>query len=151
MRYVIFDIDGTIADNTHRQHYVAGKKKDWKGFLSEMDHDEPIQSIITLIQIIHRDSHPLRARVMLVTGRPEYYRPTTFSWLTKHKIFYDQLLMRKDGDHREDWLVKEDILKELIERFGAKPIFVVDDRQQVVDMWRRHKITCLQPCAPVEF
>jgi len=27
---------------------------------------------------------------------------------------------------------------------GARIEFVVDDRQQVVDMWRRNGITCLQ-------
>ena len=30
-RIVICDIDGTIADNSHRQHYLLGKK-DWKKF-----------------------------------------------------------------------------------------------------------------------
>lgn len=151
MRYVIFDIDGTIADNKHRQHYLTGKKKDWKGFLGEMEHDTPIQSIITLVQIIFRDNDPLLARVVLVTGRSECYRQVTVDWLTKYEVPFHLLLMRKDGDDREDWVVKEVVLDTLIKKFRTRPIFVVDDRQQVVDMWRRRGIKCLQPCVPTEF
>ena len=151
MPYIIFDIDGTIADNTHRQHYLTSKKKDWKNFFAEMDLDIPIQSIITLMQIIYRNHTRPQTNIILVTGRPERYRLVTMSWLTKYQIPWHQLWMRKDGDRREDWVVKEEILKTLIEHFDTLPIFVVDDRQQVVDMWRRHEITCLQPCAPVEW
>lgn len=149
MRYAIFDIDGTIADNTHRQHYL---KENWAAFFAEMKHDLPIHSIITLIQIIHRDRSTLRARVVLVSGRPECYRQVTEHWLSKYQIPYHQLLMRKDNDQRQDWMVKEDILTTLIKQSGEPPIFVIDDRQQVVDMWRRHGLTCLQPrVAPQEF
>ena len=28
----IFDIDGTLADNTHRLHFIQGEVKDWEGF-----------------------------------------------------------------------------------------------------------------------
>ena len=31
-KIVICDIDGTIANNDHRQHFLEGKK-DWDGFL----------------------------------------------------------------------------------------------------------------------
>ena len=35
-KIVICDIDGTIANNDHRQHYLEGKK-DWEGFFSELE------------------------------------------------------------------------------------------------------------------
>ena len=44
-KIVICDIDGTIANNDHRQHFLEGKK-DWDGFFSELYKDKPIFEII---------------------------------------------------------------------------------------------------------
>jgi hypothetical protein len=57
--------------------------------------------------------------------------------------------MRKKGDRREDYLVKEEIYKNHIDQI-YNVMFVLEDRKQVVDMWRRLGLTCLQ-CAPGEF
>ena len=51
--------------------------------------------------------------------------------------------MRGDKDSRPDSEVKQDILKQLKDE-GKEILFVVDDRQSVVDMWRTSGITCLQ-------
>jgi 2-hydroxy-3-keto-5-methylthiopentenyl-1-phosphate phosphatase len=40
-KIVICDIDGTIANNDHRQHFLEGKK-DWDGFFSSLSEDKPI-------------------------------------------------------------------------------------------------------------
>ena len=51
--------------------------------------------------------------------------------------------MRGDKDNRPDSEIKQDILKQL-QKEGKEILFVVDDRQSVVDMWRANGITCLQ-------
>ena len=38
-KIVLCDIDGTIANNDHRQHYLEGKK-DWDGFFSELINED---------------------------------------------------------------------------------------------------------------
>ena len=35
---ILCDIDGTVADNSHRQHFLEGKK-DWDGFFDALDLD----------------------------------------------------------------------------------------------------------------
>ncbi len=35
-RCVIFDIDGTLSDPTHRLHHVKGGAKNWPAFFDEM-------------------------------------------------------------------------------------------------------------------
>ena len=50
--------------------------------------------------------------------------------------------MRKAKDNRQDSMVKQDIL-DALKAEGKDIIFAVDDRQQVVDMWRGNGITCL--------
>ena len=40
-KIVLCDIDGTVANNDHRQHYLEGKK-DWDGFFSELINDTDV-------------------------------------------------------------------------------------------------------------
>ena len=57
--------------------------------------------------------------------------------------------MRVDGDHRPDYLVK----REAIERLRANgwdPVLAIEDRRQVVDMYRAEGLICLQ-CAEGNF
>lgn len=74
----------------------------------------------------------------------------TFEWLHKQiKLFemdsyYNPILyMRAEGDHRPDWVVKKELfLNEICKKYDVK--LVIDDRQQVVDMWRSLGLTCFQ-------
>ena len=47
---ILCDIDGTIANNNHRQH-LLGEFKDWDKFFYEMSNDEPIDEVIRLVKI----------------------------------------------------------------------------------------------------
>lgn len=44
----LFDIDGTIADISHRIHHIKGETKDWRSFFAACDGDLPILHIIEL-------------------------------------------------------------------------------------------------------
>jgi soluble P-type ATPase len=50
--------------------------------------------------------------------------------------------MRKDGDNRNDTVVKREILEELIKTRYI--VAALDDRNRVVKMWRESGIKCLQ-------
>lgn len=53
-----------------------------------------------------------------------------------------ELYMRPEGDKRKDSIIKYEILQNLIkENFIA---YVLDDRNQVVKMWREAGLRCLQ-------
>ena len=163
---VIFDIDGTLANNSHRQHLIASSqvKADWPAFYEAADKDTPIQSVVSLLRMCWG----LGYRVTICTGRPEEYRELTVTWLKHHIIPHHDLFMKADGDNRVDHEVKREILYRDIldwaDGFGDNKVvrvpghelprhnivFVVDDRQQVVDMWRTEGLTCLQ-CAKGDF
>ena len=81
--------------------------------------------------------------IELVTGRNEEFRKVTEQWMVWNEIPFKKIHMRKDKDNRQDHIVKKEILDELLES-GYEIEFVVDDRQQVVDMWRANGIVCLQ-------
>lgn len=136
---VIFDIDGTVADASHRLHWIQTKPKNWKAFSSSMDKDPPIENICT----IARRCYAAGDTVLFCTGRSQEHRAITESWLAKHGLSYAALFMRSRGDFRQDFEVKRDVLDRIRALFG-EPDLVFEDRQQVVDMWRSQGIRCLQ-------
>ncbi|MFT4148238.1 MAG: polynucleotide kinase [Micrococcaceae bacterium] len=126
---IIVDIDGTIADKNERSPY------NWM----EVHQDTPKQTIIDLVNLLAK-----QYRIILVSGRDAMCRDLTEQWLQKHSVYYDKLLMRQTKDNRKDTIVKEEIYRKAVEPY-FEVLFVLDDRNQVVDMWRNKLgLTCLQ-------
>lgn len=142
---IVIDIDGTLANIEHRQHFVQGTgKKNWKGFFANMDKDVPNDWCVEIINKYKQDH-----LIVLCSGRPDSFRETTTKWLKDNNIFFDELYMRPRDDMRADSIVKEIILDfELAPRYNIK--MVVDDRMQVCDMWRSRGLVVLQ-CAKGEY
>lgn len=136
----IFDIDGTLADLSHRLHHVTGGKKDYEAFFAEVSEDTVIEPIRQLLYAAAAEW-----QIVFCSGRPERTRADTEEWLTENEIFTygSPLYMRADGDHRPDHVIKVEMLRAMRED-GYDPIFAVDDRPSVVAMWRENGITCLQ-------
>jgi predicted kinase len=142
MRAVIFDIDGTLSDPTHRLHYVTGSAKNWPAFFDTMDEDSVHEPIRWLLWAIENND----TKIIITTGRPETHREQTEAWLTRNGIGFHALYMRAAADYRPDNVVKAQILDGILAD-GFEIVLVVDDRQSVVDMWRERGLTCLQ-CRP---
>ena len=141
---VIFDIDGTIADNSHRQHHLQKHPKDWEAFNAAMVDDVPHLAMAQLLAILHN-----HFPIILCTGRQDCDREVTMDWLEKYGIPYTELHMRTTNDFRSDNVVKLELLHTIL-ACGWRPLFVVDDRKSVVDMWRKAGLVCLQ-CAEGDF
>lgn len=154
MKTVIFDLDGTLADVSHRRRFKEGGCFDWKYFNDpeNIKRDPPNRPIVELYTKLKG-----QYELVIFTGRMGNINDTkgvgkeTRRWLEDHlEICAGQtIVMRRDLDFREDWIIKEEMLLAYLE-YGQPVAFAVDDRQQVVDMWRRNGITCLQ-CAPGNF
>jgi predicted kinase len=149
MRAVIVDMDGTLSDVSRRVHHLQGEK-DWKAFHDAMLDDEPIEPVATLVRILARaaaDKQGIEA-VILVTARHDdpKYAEMTREWLEYHDIPVTRIYMRKDNDIRPDHMIKKEILEQIISD-GYEPFLAIDDRKEVVRMWRKNNIVTLQ-CAP---
>jgi len=131
--FVLCDIDGTIADCSHRQMYVQGEgKKDWKNFFAHMDEDTPIQSTLARLELYKRAGHD----IILLTARPEDYREITEEWVSR---FTDidplTIIMRNSGDKRPDTEVKQQMYEMYFK--DKYPIeTMIDDRPIVIRMWK---------------
>ena len=146
MKTALFDIDGTLADIEHRRVYLNENPPNWKKFNSLMGLDTPNYPIVRLYNTLWKSAE---YNIELITGRNEEFRQITEQWLVWNEIPFKKIHMRKDKDNRADHIIKKEILDELT-RTGYDIEIVVDDRQQVVDMWRANGITCLQ-CAEGNF
>ena len=142
---VIIDLDGTLCDTAHRQHFMQGEKKDWPGFYKAIARDPVARWCDELIDAMIAAGYC----ILLVSGRPKTYEPETMTWLMANQIRFDELHMRREGDFRKDRQIKKEIYESDIKPF-YDVVFCVDDRQQVVDMWREIGLTCLQ-CAEGDF
>ena len=136
---VIFDMDGTLADCDHRKHFVEGKKKYFDKFYDAMGEDTKNDVVCGLCNMYSLNSW----HIIICTGRPESYREITEKWLKDKGIFYNELMMRPDARKFDpDYKVKQTMLDDILK---VRKVHVsVDDRKQVVDMWRSNGITCLQ-------
>lgn len=137
-KYVIVDMDGTIADCSHRIHHVTNGNHNWDAFESMSMDDVPRQPIIDLVKLFKVNGY----EILIVSGRQiGRAGKNTVKWLEKHCVPYKYIFMRQTGDNRPDNIVKQEILDKLPkDRIG----YVLDDRNQVVKMWRDNGLTCLQ-------
>lgn len=139
---IVCDLDGTLANCEHRVHHVQNKPKNWDAFYAGVREDEVnVPVLFVLDAFLNRE--PIPFELIFCSGRPERCRADTENWLREVCHITDfTLLMRKDGDFRADYIVKQEILDNAIPK--DRVLFVLDDRQQVVDMWRRNGLTCFQ-------
>ena len=138
-RCYLFDLDGTLADITHRLPHIQKTPKDWDAFFADCPGDAPISHIIELAQDLMRAG----AGVVFVSGRSDQVRAETLEWLYNHVGASRTLYMRKAGDHRPDHIIKGELLDQIVAD-GYEPIMAFDDRNQVVEMWRAKGIPCAQ-------
>jgi hypothetical protein len=195
---ILCDIDGTVADITHRLHWISAeiavgdvvclsnvangksykgvvtslgngfrvewkstpfkanqlktewmfsnipdqikKIKRWDKFFDNVSDDAPIQSTIDILKILQKN-YP----IIFCSGRPSRLSTETSLWLHKNGLVTEdtRLFMRQDDDTREDYIVKQEIYDLYIKPYFEVKL-VIDDRKQVVDMWRRNGLTCWQ-------
>lgn len=128
---VIVDIDGTIATMKDRSPY------EWM----RVGEDEPVKAVIDAVKA----AHAYGARVIFMSGRDASCRLITIGWLRKY-VGPDmpfKLFMRAEGDNRKDDIVKYELFNENVRgKYHVK--YVLDDRDQVVAMWRKLGLATFQ-------
>lgn len=130
---IISDLDGTLASLEGRDPF--------NGKLSLNDIlNDPVANILE----VYDNQTLYNISLILISGREEKYREITEKWLKKNGInHYSALYLRQNGDYRKDSLIKKEIYEKYINgKYDV--LFVLEDRDQVVKMWRSLGITCLQ-------
>lgn len=132
---IICDLDGTLA--------LFGKKN---AYSRDFINDELSLPVATTLKRYYEAGG---YNIILLSGREDKYEAETREWLLKNKVWFEKLYMRKAGDTRNDTIVKEELYRAHIEgKYNV--FFVMDDRNRVVDLWRRLGLKCFQ-VAPGDF
>jgi len=145
---IICDLDGTLCNIEHRLHYVKkgveGRKPNWPAFFKGVPLDGVNEWCAEILRQFSGNHE-----IVFCSGRGEESREDTETWLKTNNLWFGHLFMRSAGDHRQDCVIKETLLDfDILTQFV--PVFVIDDRKQVVDMWRNRGLICLQ-CAEGNF
>lgn len=129
---VIFDVDGTLKKIGQRSPYDFTKVR-----------QDPANVFVQELYHMYCEKYK---HVLVVSGREDdkdCRKDTIESFIDDAIFCEDKLFMRKAGDHRHDFDVKEQILLEdILPKYY--PVLAVDDRDTPVGMWRMNGIPCLQ-------
>ena len=126
---IICDLDGTLALLNGRNPYDA----------SRCEEDIVNEPVADILKTYFLNGYT----ILLASGRSEQHRPQTERWLQKYSIQHNALFMRPAGDSRKDAIIKREIYEQHMQgRYTIK--FVLDDRNQVVELWRSLGLTVLQ-------
>lgn len=144
MKAVIFDLDGTLADGTHRLHLLPTVDlhltDSWNEFNRASKDDSPIHSTIEVCNIMVRAGW----RVIILTGRSDIVRAETEAWLERNFVMYSELVMRPHSDNRKDTVIKEEFLRNQV---GLENIVAAwDDSPAVIEHLRGLGITTYAVC-----
>ena len=147
MKTVIFDLDGTLAniDKRREMSMMENGKMNWEIFFTPENiwFDLPNEPVIEMSKILSQ-----KHRIVILSGRSKATKQETVRWLNKFEVPFDVIKMRPTT---REWLfmpdddLKQHWLDTLFSGEKKKDILCVfDDRQKVVDMWRRNGLTCFQ-------
>lgn len=126
---IIVDVDGTLADKGDRSPFQWDK----------VGEDTVKNEIREIVNRYKSDT-----RIIIFTGRDGICEPETKEWLDRHEIHFDELYIRPKGNTEKDSVIKRRLFDNHIRgKYFVR--FVLDDRNQVVDMWRKELgLVCLQ-------
>ena len=126
----IFDLDGTLAHHNGKRDIY-----DWK-----MVGIDDVDSVIARQLLLH---HKNGDKIIIVSGRDEICKQNTLDWLEYHELPIDEIFMRPEGSFKKDNIIKRDIYEnEIKDRYNVLGVY--DDRDQVVEMWRKIGLKCFQ-------
>lgn len=165
---IICDLDGTIALNHKRNHFLHGNpecpklfslnlvdphtatcickshQQDWKSYFDACDTDEPCRAVINTLSAFAGST-----TIWILSGRSMSAHEKTLAWLDKYHVPFHRLQMRGQDDRTDDFTLK----LHWAVTFDLNPnntIFVLEDRTRVVDAWRAAGFRCFQ-VAPGNF
>ncbi len=140
MKTIIVDLDGTLALNKHREHYLKGSKKDWVAYFEASKDDKPNKKIINLVNLLKSSGY----RIHIFSARADIVRQDTINWLSRNCVSFDHITMREINSFTPDEELKKKWLFDFYPDYLDEVEFILDDRNKVVSMWRSLGLTCLQ-------
>ena len=151
MKWIIFDLDGTLADIEDRRQLCTKEngKMDWNKFFDpeNIKLDKPNMPVIMMAQALDAIGY----KIAIFSGRSASTSKATQSWVEKHEVPFSLLKLRPEK-HPFKFMPDEKLKLQWLNEMDWKDnvVAVFDDRDKVVKMWREIGLTCMQ-VAPGDF
>ena len=132
-KVVIFDMDDTLSDTSHRRHLVEAPRgqKNWPAFYDACGEDsERIPFIDMALQLAAADY-----TIVIFSGRLESCRAATEHWLKDRGIEPALLLFRQPKQFKKTHQLKSMWLDSLLKE-GAQVVMAVDDDDSNLQMFQ---------------
>lgn len=126
----VLDIDGVLADVSHRVAHVQRRPKNWAAFFAAMADDPVLPEGLALANQLAEEHD-----VVYLTGRPAAYAQVTRDWLDRHGLPAGPVMHRRDGDRRPARVAKAALLRAILAK--ASVAVAVDDDEAVCGAYRR--------------
>lgn len=133
MKTVIFDIDGVLSDNSCYKEWYTDGKFDPKKFKENIPNFKVLQWGKELASSLHAAGY----KIILCTARRIDFMQDTIDWLKANNIRYD-------ATHFKNVRMSPRKYKLSIAKM-YKPLFIVEDKPDIVDYYRENGFTVLQP------
>jgi hypothetical protein len=127
-------MDGTLSDTRSIRHYVQGTYRNFDMFHRTSLWTPPNPEVLKMVM----QAHEAGLAIAITTARSEPYREVTQAWLDDLNVPYENIFMRKADDYRHDYLVKDDMLKDVRKYYDV--VAATDDNPQAVSTWRKNGI-----------
>jgi uncharacterized HAD superfamily protein len=122
---VVFDLDGTLADNMTWEKHHKGKNGKHPKFAAEALEVGTNKDMIGKLHEANQDGK----NVVILTARSAHYRDETKKWLAKNGVSYDALVMRPSDNLSSDKKVKRELLEEdILPKFDVQKAY--DDKKK---------------------
>lgn len=143
----IIDLDGTLYDNSHRQHLIPVDRSNtagWVAFNSACAEDGLREDMADLVRSILLSGR----EVIFLTGRGEAAREPTMQRLLKDFNFIEQptMIMRPMDSHTSASEFKRDAVERIwfSKRWAPYCLIALEDDPSVVEVMRSMGVTVLQ-------
>lgn len=135
---IICDLDGTLC--------LFGDKNPYDRDFENDVENEAVYDLLQRIDACNFEGVGYWTDIVFLSGRMKKpgVEEKTRKWLDDHGFKIYPLFMRENDDYRKDVEVKEELYNNHIKDVFKKVQFVLDDRDQVVQLWRKLGLTCFQ-------
>lgn len=143
---VIWDLDDTLLDPSHRTHFLDHKPARWDDFFNACDGDTFIDPMLNVLLHLHEkalidsDIH-----IVFLTGRSNVLQVAekTKATLRQHGLHEHPLVLRKKGDFRKSGDFKRTWIEAHLQKYQYDNVTIIDDDIHVIEQCRDIAKTCL--------
>lgn len=120
---ILLDVDGTAMKMSPERGPF-----EWHNVLLDTVNEPVVAAVVALQEAGHK--------IIVMSGRDEICKADTRLQLEEAGIVIEDIFMRPNGDQRKDNIIKDELFDAHV-RHNYNILFALDDRDQVVDHYRR--------------